>query len=86
MIWMKLRKSPAKENAVYRMKGADPTSLPLFALQGLYAPSVFYAFSRRRKEQNHKHSICLHVDMSPLRRVFCKSLEHTLFHSLYLFE
>lgn len=44
MIWMKLRKSPAKANGIYRMKDADPTSLPLFALQGLYAPTVFYAF------------------------------------------
>lgn len=44
MIWMKLRKSPAKENSVYRMKDADRNSLPLFALQGLYAPTVFYAF------------------------------------------
>lgn len=89
MIWMKLRESPAKENGVYRMKDADLTSLPLLALQGLYAPTVFYAFiffSRLRKEKNHKHSICLHVDMSPLRRVFCKSLEHTPFHSLYFFE
>lgn len=56
------------------MKDANLTSLPLFAPQGLYAPAVFYAFmfifSCRRKEQNHKHSICLHVEMSPLRRVF----------------
>lgn len=44
MIWTKLRKSPAKENGVYRMKDADPTSPPLLALQGLYAPTVFYAF------------------------------------------
>lgn len=44
MIWMKLRKSPAKKRGVHRMKDADLTSLPLFALQGLYAPTVFYAF------------------------------------------
>lgn len=44
MIWMKLRKSPAKEDGVYRMKDADRTSLPLLALQELYAPTVFYAF------------------------------------------
>lgn len=70
---MKSRKSPAKENGVYRMKDADPTSLPLLALQGLYAPTVFYAFiflAVGENKQNHKHSICLHVDMSPLRRVF----------------
>lgn len=55
------------------MKDADPTSLPLLALQGLYAPTVFYAFiflAVGENKQNHKHSICLHVDMSPLRRVF----------------
>lgn len=44
MIWMRLRKSPAKESGVYRMKDAGPMSFPLFALQGLNAPPVFYAF------------------------------------------
>ena len=44
MIWMKSRKSPAKESSVHRMKDAGLTPLPLFALKGLYAPTVFYAF------------------------------------------
>lgn len=44
MIWMKLRKSPAKGSSVYRMMDAGPTSLRPLALQGLYAPAVFYAF------------------------------------------
>lgn len=70
MIWMKSRKSPAKESVVNRMD-ADLTSLPLFALQGLYDPTVFYAFiflAVREKEKNHTNTayvytwICLLSD------------------------
>lgn len=60
MIWMKLRKSPAKEDGVYRMKDADPAPPPLLALQGLYAPTVFYAFiflavGEKRKKPQTQH-------------------------------
>lgn len=53
--------------------------LPSLLSQQLYAPTVFLCFlffSRQRREQNHKHSICLHVDMSPLKTSVW-SLEHT---------
>lgn len=76
---MKSRKSPAKENGVYRMKDADPTSLPLLALQGLYAPTVFYAFiflavGEKSKTTNTAYVytwICLLSD-----ECFCKSLDN----------
>lgn len=88
MIWMKLRKSPAKGGVLLTAWTTENRlPLPLFTLQGQYAPVVFYSFmflsfSCQTEERKHERSTCLHLEASPVRRVFWNIPHFTLCTSL----